>query len=79
MTTDIITARESASGMRFDAVAAVLKWPLQAWHQWREQRCATADLAAMSDAELKDLGLERDSHHVAVARGRPYVESIFPF
>jgi uncharacterized protein YjiS (DUF1127 family) len=79
MTTDIITARASAFGIRLDAVAVVLKWPLQAWHQWREQQRATADLAAMSDAELKDLGLERDSHQVAIARGRAYVERIYPF
>jgi uncharacterized protein YjiS (DUF1127 family) len=79
MTTNIITAQTSAFGVRFDAIAAVLKWPLQAWHQWRQQQRATADLATMSDAELKDLGLERDSRQVAIARGRPFVESIFPF
>jgi uncharacterized protein YjiS (DUF1127 family) len=79
MTTDIITARASTSGVRFDALAAALKRPLQVWHQWREQRRATANLATMSDAELKDLGLERDSRQVAIARGRPFVESIFPF
>lgn len=79
MTTGIISAQPSAAGIRFDAVTAVLKWPLHAWHQWREQQRATADLAAMSDAELKDLGLERDSHHVAIARGRAYVERIYPF
>ncbi|MFM9850058.1 MAG: DUF1127 domain-containing protein [Hyphomicrobiaceae bacterium] len=79
MTTGIIGAQPSAVGIRIDAVAAVLKWPLQAWHQWREQRRGAADIAAMSDAQLKDLGLERDSHHVAIARGRAYVERIYPF
>lgn len=79
MTTGIMSAQASAFAICLDTVAAVLKWPLQAWARWREDQRAMADLAAMSDAELKDLGLERDSHQVAVARGRPYVESIYPF
>lgn len=79
MTTSIITARASTFSVRFDAITAVLRWPLQAWRRWREHQHAMADLVAMSDAELKDLGLERDSHQVAVARGRAYVERICPF
>lgn len=79
MTTVIMSARASAFGICFDAVVAVLKWTLQAWRHWRENQHAMADLAAMSDAELKDIGLERDSHQVAVARGRAYVERIYPF
>jgi uncharacterized protein YjiS (DUF1127 family) len=78
MTTDIITARPSASGICLDALVDFLKSPLRAWARWREHQHAAADLAAMSAGELKDLGLERDSHLVTVARGRAHFDGIYP-
>ena len=49
---------------------------VRAWIERREHRIAIVKLNAMSDRELKDVGLERDQIQVAVARGRPSIDSM---
>jgi uncharacterized protein YjiS (DUF1127 family) len=46
------------------------------WLQRREHRIAIVKLNAMSDRELKDLGLERDQIQTAVTRGRGHIDSM---
>lgn len=49
---------------------------IRAWIDRREHRIAIVKLNAMSDRELKDVGLERDQIQTAVTRGRSSIDSM---
>jgi uncharacterized protein YjiS (DUF1127 family) len=48
------------------AAAAVWRWWL-AFHSWRIERSAISQLLAMSDCELKDIGIGRSEVETAVS------------
>ena len=75
MSASIVAAQDRA-GSYGRAVAFGLKFLIQAWLKRREHRIAIVKLNAMSDRELKDLGLERDQIQTAVTRGRISVDSM---
>jgi uncharacterized protein YjiS (DUF1127 family) len=71
-----IVAAQDRVGSYGRAFAAGLKSLIHAWLDRREHRIAIVKLNAMSDRELKDLGLERDQIQTAVTRGRASVDSM---
>jgi len=56
------------------AIAFGLMSLIRAWLARREHRLAIVKLNALSDRELKDVGLERDQIQTAVTRGRTSVD-----
>lgn len=76
MTTSISSAQTSAFGICLGRLIGALQSAVGIWHAWREQEKAIARLSVMSDRELKDIGVERDSILQAVSRGRAHADRI---
>jgi uncharacterized protein YjiS (DUF1127 family) len=73
MSSSLVAAQDQASS-RGRAIAFGFTSLVRAWLQRREHRIAIVKLNAMSDRELRDVGLERDQIQTAVTRGRASVE-----
>jgi uncharacterized protein YjiS (DUF1127 family) len=71
-----IVAAQGRAAIYGRACAAGLVSMVRTWLQRREHRIAIVKLNAMSDRELKDLGLERDQIQTAVTRGRASIDSM---
>jgi uncharacterized protein YjiS (DUF1127 family) len=76
MTTSISSAQSSAFGICLGKFTGALKSAIGTWHAWREQQRAIARLSVMSDRELKDIGVDRDSILQAVSRGRAHADRL---
>jgi uncharacterized protein YjiS (DUF1127 family) len=71
-TTNAIAVRSSYVQRMLATAHGLLEASLIAWRTRREHRNAIAQLRTMSDAELRDVGVERESIEPAVMYGRHY-------
>ena len=72
MNTEAIAVHGGYAQRMLTAAGSMLEAGLAAWRTRREQRNAIAHLRSMSDAELRDIGVERESVEPAVMYGRHY-------
>ena len=73
MSSSFVAAQDRASS-RGRAIAFGFTSLVRAWLERREHRIAIVKLNAMSDRELRDVGLERDQIQTAVSHGRTSVD-----
>jgi uncharacterized protein YjiS (DUF1127 family) len=73
MSASIVAAQDRASS-HGRAIAFGFLSLVRAWLSRREHRIAIVKLNALSDRELRDVGLERDQIQTAVTRGRTSVD-----
>ncbi len=71
-TTNAIAVRSSYAQRMLATAHGLLEASLIAWRTRREHRNAIAQLRTMSDAELRDVGITRESIEPAVMYGRHY-------
>ena len=75
MSASFVAAQDRASS-HGRAIAFGLTYLVRAWLERREHRIATVKLNALSDRELRDIGLERDQIQMAVTRGRASIDGM---
>lgn len=73
MSSSFVAAQDRASSAG-RAIAFGLTSLIHAWLERREHRIAIVKLNAMSDRDLRDVGLERDQIQTAVTHGRTSVD-----
>ena len=75
MSSSFVAAQDRVSS-HGRAVAFGLASLVRAWLERREHRIAIIKLNALSDRELRDVGLERDQIQMAVTRGRASIDGM---